>query len=68
MTRPSSIALNEPFGLLLDELAKPVTRCCYMMREKDAETPPTEQVSANIGSGPFTFNHAGGQAGRPLRL
>jgi peptide/nickel transport system substrate-binding protein len=57
------IALNEPFGLLLDELAKPVTRCCYMMREKDAKTPPTEQVSANIGSGPFIFNHAEAKPG-----
>ncbi|MBV9784626.1 MAG: ABC transporter substrate-binding protein [Acidisphaera sp.] len=57
------IALKEPFGLLLDELAKPVTRCCYMMRRKDAERPATEQVSANIGSGPFTFNQAEAKPG-----
>jgi len=50
------IALKERFGPLLDELAKPITRDCFMMREKDANTPPTEQVSANIGSGPFQWN------------
>src|SRR6185437_6674455 len=50
------ITLKQPFGLLLDELAKPVTRCCFMMREKDASKPATEQVSENIGSGPFIFN------------
>jgi peptide/nickel transport system substrate-binding protein len=52
------IALKQPFGLLLDELAKPVPRCCFVMREKDAMKPATEQVSANIGSGPFVFNQA----------
>ena len=52
------IALKQPFGLLLDELAKPVTRCCFVMREKDASKPATEQVSENIGSGPFIFNQA----------
>jgi peptide/nickel transport system substrate-binding protein len=50
------IALKQPFGLLLDELAKPVPRCCFVMREKDARKPATEQVSENIGSGPFIFN------------
>lgn len=50
------IALKEPFGPLIDQLAKPITRDCFIMREKDAQTPPTEQVSANIGSGPFLWN------------
>ncbi len=57
------IALSEPFGPLLDELAKPITRDCFMMREKDAETPPSEQVTANIGSGPFLWNQAQARPG-----
>jgi peptide/nickel transport system substrate-binding protein len=51
------LALKEPFGLTLDLLAKQVTSSCFVMREKDAETPPDQQVTANIGSGPFKFNH-----------
>jgi len=50
------IALKEPFGLVLDLLASPVTPVCFMMRKKDAETDPFQQVKARIGSGPFTFN------------
>ncbi len=47
------IVLNEPFGLLIEALWRP-----FMMREADANRPPTEQVTANIGSGPFRFNEA----------
>ena len=50
------IALKEPFGPLVDQLAKPITRDCFIMREKDAMKPATEQVSENIGSGPFLWN------------
>ncbi len=50
------IALKEPFGLVLDLLASPITPVCFMMRKKDAETDPYQQVSTRIGSGPFTFN------------
>ncbi|MEI9425747.1 ABC transporter substrate-binding protein [Mesorhizobium sp. Cs1299R1N1] len=48
-----TIVLNAPIGTLLEILAGP-----FMMREKDASLPATEQVTANIGSGPFRFNHA----------
>lgn len=50
-----TIALSEPFGALLTILG---FQGPFMMREKDASLPPTEQVTANIGSGPFKFNHA----------
>jgi peptide/nickel transport system substrate-binding protein len=50
------IALKEPFGLVLDLLANPTTPCFFMMRKKDAETDPFQQISTRIGSGPFTFN------------
>jgi peptide/nickel transport system substrate-binding protein len=57
------IALKEPFGPLIDQLAKPITSDCFIMREKDAEKPATEQVSANIGSGPFLWNAAEAKPG-----
>lgn len=50
-----TIALKEPLGLLIDLLAAPGL---FIMREKDANRPATEQVTANIGSGPFKFNEA----------
>lgn len=52
-----AIELREPLGILIDLLA-PFSNYLAIMREKDANTPPREQVTANIGSGPFRFNHA----------
>ncbi|MER9294801.1 ABC transporter substrate-binding protein [Mesorhizobium sp. M0510] len=51
--RTFKIALKQPLGILLNILTGP-----FVMREKDANQPATEQVTANIGSGPFRFNHA----------
>ncbi|MER8583129.1 ABC transporter substrate-binding protein [Mesorhizobium sp. M1423] len=53
-----TISLKQPLGLLINILADLATPCLFMMREKDANLPATEQVTANIGSGPFRFNHA----------
>ncbi|RWP86669.1 MAG: ABC transporter substrate-binding protein [Mesorhizobium sp.] len=53
-----TIALKEPLGLLIDLLATNTGQPLFMMREKDASRPATEQVTANIGSGPFRFNEA----------
>jgi len=53
-----TISLKEPLGLLIDLLADLTPPCLFMMREKDANRPATEQVTANIGSGPFKFNEA----------
>ncbi|RWQ16790.1 ABC transporter substrate-binding protein, partial [Mesorhizobium sp.] len=52
------ISLKEPMGLLLEILAGAATPVLYVMREKDASLAATEQVTANIGSGPFKFNEA----------
>ncbi|WP_419695971.1 ABC transporter substrate-binding protein [Mesorhizobium muleiense] len=54
--RTFTIALKEPLGLLPEILASwpPL----LIMREKDANRPATEQVTTNIGSGPFRFNEA----------
>ncbi|MFD1984559.1 ABC transporter substrate-binding protein [Mesorhizobium newzealandense] len=51
-----TISLKEPLGVLIDILADLTTPCLFIMREKDADRPATEQVTANIGSGPFKFN------------
>lgn len=51
--RTFKIVLKEPLGLLPALLAQEL----FVMREKDASTPSNEAVTANIGSGPFTFNH-----------
>ncbi|MGY4437362.1 peptide/nickel transport system substrate-binding protein [Bradyrhizobium sp. LM2.3] len=53
-----AITLREPYGLLIDQLAKVSEPCLFIMREKDANHPATEQVIANIGSGPFRFNES----------
>lgn len=53
-----TISLKEPLGALIELLAKVSQPCLFIMREKDAARPATEQVTANIGSGPFKFNHA----------
>jgi peptide/nickel transport system substrate-binding protein len=52
------IALKEPYGLVIDALAKTATPLCFIMRKKDAETDPNTQVTANVGSGPFLFNES----------
>ncbi|MER9965115.1 ABC transporter substrate-binding protein [Mesorhizobium sp. M0045] len=49
------IELKEPLGLLIEILA---AQHIFIMREKDASLPVTEQATANIGSGPFKFNQA----------
>jgi len=51
-----AIELNEPYGLVIDIMAKTSTPLLYIMREAEAETDPMEQVTTYIGSGPFTFN------------
>ncbi|MET3524585.1 ABC transporter substrate-binding protein [Mesorhizobium abyssinicae] len=53
--RTFTIALSEPMGALIDTLASS-NYFLAIMREKDANRPSTEQVTANIGSGPFKFN------------
>ncbi|MGR4932787.1 ABC transporter substrate-binding protein [Bradyrhizobium sp. CAR08] len=52
------IVLREPLGILIELLAAPTSPHLFMMREKDASRPASEQVTANIGSGPFKFNQA----------
>jgi len=50
------IALKEPYGLITDLMAKTATPILYIMRKKEAETDPNQQITEFIGSGPFTYN------------
>lgn len=56
--RTFTIALTEPLGVLIDLLATLSAPVLFIMREKDADQPATQQVIANTGSGPFKFNAA----------
>jgi len=49
------ITLKEPYGLLLDSLAKPSSNVPFIMPARLAATPSTESVPEQIGSGPFKF-------------
>src|SRR3954469_8330969 len=51
-----TIALKEPYGLVVDLMAKTTTPLLFIMRKKEAETDPMQQVTTYIGSGPFTCN------------
>ncbi|CDX53655.1 putative peptide ABC transporter periplasmic-binding protein y4tO [Mesorhizobium plurifarium] len=53
-----TIRLKEPLGFLIDLLATLTPPCLFIMREKDANRPATEQVTTRIGSGPFKFDEA----------
>lgn len=47
--------LTEPYGLLIDILAKMGTSLPFVMREKEALVDPFTQITEVIGSGPFMF-------------
>jgi peptide/nickel transport system substrate-binding protein len=49
------IKLKEPFGLLLDGLAKVSSIPPFIMPERLANTDPFQQVTEAVGSGPFKF-------------
>jgi peptide/nickel transport system substrate-binding protein len=47
--------LNEPTGLVVQALGKPSSNVPFIMPAKIAATPPGEQISEYVGSGPFVF-------------
>ena len=49
------LELKEPFGLVLEALAKPSSNVPFIMPARLAATSPDEQVKESIGSGPFRF-------------
>jgi len=52
------IVLKEPYGLLIEALAKTSTPMCFMMKAEIAATDPNTQITRHIGSGPFKFVEA----------
>ena len=52
------LRLREPYPVLLDALAKVSSNVCFVMRERDAETEPTQAVSEVVGSGPYRYVRA----------
>ena len=49
------IVLKEPYGLVIDALAKTSTPVCFMMQAAVAATDPNTQITKHVGSGPFRF-------------
>ena len=58
------IGLREPYGLIFETMAKTATPILYIMRKKEAETDPNQQITEYIGSGPFTYNRNETQMGQ----
>jgi peptide/nickel transport system substrate-binding protein len=50
-----TLTLKEPYGLVLESIAKMSSYVPFMMPKRLAETPPDKQISEQIGSGPFRF-------------
>ena len=48
-------SMSEPYGLLIDILAKTGTSIPFIMREKEALVDPFQQIQEVVGSGPFVF-------------
>ena len=49
------MTLKEPYGLVIDSLAKPSSNVPFIMPKRLAETPSTEPIPEQIGSGPFKW-------------
>jgi peptide/nickel transport system substrate-binding protein len=49
------LVFKEPFGLVLEALAKPSSNVPFILPARVAATPPDEQIKETIGSGPFIF-------------
>jgi len=50
-----TITLNEPYGLVVESLAKISSNVPFMMPERVALTDPQKQIEDYTGSGPFKF-------------
>lgn len=60
------LILKEPYGLVLQSLAKPSSNVPFMMPKRLAMTSPNEQIPEQIGSGPFKFVAAEFQPGNKV--
>src|SRR6202051_4063420 len=53
--RTITLKLKEPYGLVLESIAKPSSYVPFMMPRRLAETPAGQQIKEQIGWGPFKF-------------
>ena len=53
--RTITLTLSEPYGLVIESLGKPSSVVPFVMPARLAETPSTEAIPEQIGSGPFRF-------------
>jgi peptide/nickel transport system substrate-binding protein len=51
-----TVALKEPFALLVDIFASTTTPVQFIMRKREAETDPMSKIDQVVGSGPFILN------------
>ena len=58
-----TLKLREPYGLVLESIAKPSSYVPFMMPKRLADTPAGQQIPEQIGSGPFKFVKAEFQPG-----
>jgi peptide/nickel transport system substrate-binding protein len=58
-----TLKLKEPYGLVLESIAKPSSLVPFMMPKRLAETPGDKAIPEQIGSGPFKFIQAEFQPG-----
>lgn len=58
-----TLKLKEPYGLVLESIAKPSSLVPFMMPKRMAETPAGKAITEQIGSGPFKFVTAEFQPG-----
>jgi peptide/nickel transport system substrate-binding protein len=53
--RTIKMTMKEPYGLVIQTLAKPGANVPFMMPKRVAETDPSKQITEYTGSGPFIF-------------
>jgi len=58
-----TLKLKESYGLVLESIGKPSSLVPFMMPKRLAETPHTQQIKEQVGSGPFKFVTAEFQPG-----
>jgi peptide/nickel transport system substrate-binding protein len=58
--------LKEPYGLVIQTLAKPGASVPFMMPKRVAETDPNKQITDYTGSGPFIFKQDEWRAGEKV--
>ena len=61
--RTFTLKLKEPYGLVLDSLAKQSSNVPFMMPKAVASTDPFKQIDSQVGSGPFIYVKAESKPG-----